>query len=126
MLPKEAWPLLYPVPSPAQHLINGYKNAEPSPPRVTPSSDIRHNTAQHTALQPPNFRAFLSKKTPAAAMERRPQQQQAARRTLPQRGQIKARIFASLFRCLVPRAAARKEDGKNKVVSDRRRVTPGG
>ncbi|KAG2541591.1 hypothetical protein PVAP13_9NG689400 [Panicum virgatum] len=58
-------------------------------------------------------------------MERR-RQQQAARRTLPRRGQIKARIFASLFRCLVPRAAARKEDGKNKEVSDRRRVSPGG
>jgi hypothetical protein len=59
-------------------------------------------------------------------MERR-QQQEAARRTLPRRGQIKARIFASLFRCVVPEAPACKEGGgKNKDgSSNRRRVSPG-
>ncbi|CAD6245634.1 unnamed protein product [Miscanthus lutarioriparius] len=61
-------------------------------------------------------------------MERR-QQQEATRRTLPRRGQIKARIFASLFRCVVPEAPARKEKegGKSKDGSNnRRRVSPGG
>jgi len=56
-------------------------------------------------------------------------QQEAARRTLPRRGQIKARIFASLFRGVVPEAPARKEKecGKNKDGSNnRRRVSPGG
>lgn len=87
------------------------------------SDTTLHNT-EHTALLSPKFRAFLSKKTPAAAMERQPQQQ-AARRTLPRRGQIKVRIFASLFRCLVPKAAPRKEAGKNKEGSSSR-VSPSG
>ncbi|CAN6289802.1 unnamed protein product [Urochloa humidicola] len=98
--------------------------AAPSPPPVTPSSDTRQSTPQHTALLAPKFRAFLSKNTLTAAMERWPQQQQAARRTLPRRGQIKARIFASLFRCFVPKAAARKEGSKSKVSSSR--ISPGG
>ncbi|OEL34061.1 hypothetical protein BAE44_0004920 [Dichanthelium oligosanthes] len=60
-------------------------------------------------------------------MARQQQQQQAARRTLPRRGQIKAGIFANLFRCFVPRAPVRKEGGKNKEGSSRRRrVGPGG
>jgi len=95
---------------------------KPSPAAVTHSL-----SAQLTALQSPESRAFLSKKKPsAAAMER---QQEAARRTLPRRGQIKARIFASLFRCVVPEAPGRKEKegGKSKDgSSNRRRVSPGG
>lgn len=74
-------------------------------------------------------------------MERRPpHQEKAARRTLPRRGQIKAGIFASLFRCIVaPEAPARKEGGtnkdgssshhrgcKNKDGGSHRRVSPGG
>ncbi|CAD6210707.1 unnamed protein product [Miscanthus lutarioriparius] len=69
-------------------------------------------------------------------MERQRQQQEPARRTIPRRGQIKARIFASLFRCIVPKAPARKEGGKNKDGSshrgknkdgsNHRRVSPGG
>ncbi|KAG0524102.1 hypothetical protein BDA96_07G180900 [Sorghum bicolor] len=62
-------------------------------------------------------------------MEQRQRQQEAARRTLPRRGQIKARIFASLFRCVVPEAPARKEGGsKNKDGGSRhrRRVSPSG
>lgn len=72
-------------------------------------------------------------------MERRPQQE-AARRTLPRRGQIKARIFTSLFRCIVPKAppASKEGGGKNKDGgshrgknkdgggSSHRRVSPGG
>jgi hypothetical protein len=76
------------------------------------------------ALQSPDSRAFLSKKPPAAAMER----QEAARRTLPRRGQIKLRIFASLFRCfIIPEAPApaRKEGDKNRDGGGRR-VSPGG
>ncbi|OEL22077.1 hypothetical protein BAE44_0016903 [Dichanthelium oligosanthes] len=89
-----------------------------------------HSTPQHTALfsrRSPDFRAFLSKKPPAAAMERQQQEEEVARRTLPRRGQIKAGIFASLFRCFVPRAPTRKEEGvKNKEGSSRRRVGPSG
>ncbi|KAL6649718.1 hypothetical protein ACP70R_013942 [Stipagrostis hirtigluma subsp. patula] len=61
-------------------------------------------------------------------MERQQQQQQQARRNLPvlpRRGQVKLRIFASLFRCFVPKADGRKEGGKNKEGSGRR-VAPGG
>ncbi|KAF8718665.1 hypothetical protein HU200_024965 [Digitaria exilis] len=58
------------------------------------------------------------------ARRQQQQQQQAARRTLPWRGQIKARIFASLFRCLVPKAEARKDAGKNKEVINSPRVCP--
>jgi hypothetical protein len=61
----------------------------------------------------------------AAAME-----QQQEKRTLPRRGQVKARIFASLFRCLFPnKTARRKEEGSTKSKSKEgsgRRVSPGG
>ncbi|KAL6644861.1 hypothetical protein ACP70R_016469 [Stipagrostis hirtigluma subsp. patula] len=58
-------------------------------------------------------------------MERQ-QQQQQARRNLPRRGQVKLRIFASLFLCFVPTADGRKEGGKNKEAGSGRRVAPGG
>jgi hypothetical protein len=62
----------------------------------------------------------------AAVME---WQQQQAKRTLPRRGQVKARIFASLFRCLFPKTAPRKEEGGTKTKSKEGsgcRVSPGG
>ena len=54
------------------------------------------------------------------------ERQEAARRTLPRRGQIKLRIFASLFRCFItPEAPARKEGDKNRDGGGRR-GSPGG
>jgi hypothetical protein len=54
-------------------------------------------------------------------------QQQMAKRTLPRRGQVKARIFASLFRCLFPKTTPRKEEvGIKSKEGSGRRVTPGG
>lgn len=54
-------------------------------------------------------------------------QQQQAKRTLPRRGQVKARIFASLFRYIFPTPAPRKEEGgiKSKEGGGSR-VSPGG
>lgn len=62
--------------SPASHLLCGYKSEQAfaSCRHSLTHSDIRHNT-QQTSLQSPDSRAFLSKKPPAAAMER----QEAAR-----------------------------------------------
>lgn len=63
--------------SPASHLLCGYKSEQAFAScrhSLTLTSDIRHNT-QQMALQSPDSRAFLSKKPPAAAMER----QEAAR-----------------------------------------------
>ncbi|KAL6901869.1 hypothetical protein ACP4OV_004745 [Aristida adscensionis] len=59
-------------------------------------------------------------------MER--QQQQRARRNLPRRGQVKLRIFASLFRCLVPKAAGggKNKEGGGSGGGSRRRVAPRG
>ncbi|TVU47469.1 hypothetical protein EJB05_07072, partial [Eragrostis curvula] len=59
-----------------------------------------------------------------AVMERK---QQQAKRTLPRRGQVKARIFASLFRCFFPKTAPRKEEsGTKSKEAGGSRVTPGG
>jgi hypothetical protein len=55
-----------------------------------------------------------------------------ARRPLPRRGQVKASIFASLFPCLVRKAAkaGERKEGKTKTKGGSggggRRVVPGG
>uniref|UniRef100_A0A0D9VSQ8 Uncharacterized protein n=1 Tax=Leersia perrieri TaxID=77586 RepID=A0A0D9VSQ8_9ORYZ len=55
------------------------------------------------------------------------ERQYDTRRPLPRRGQVKAGIFASLFRCLFPEKEASLKDGKLKEAGGGgRRVVPRG
>jgi hypothetical protein len=98
-----------------------YKQRRRRPP--CPSLLHRPHTTRHYARLTLSA-AFQCLPEQAAVME---SQQQMAKRTLPRRGQVKARIFASLFRCLFPKTTPRKEEvGIKSKEGGGRRVTPGG